>query len=114
MRNIISAPILAHYLYFEKKYKSRLMQSPCCLSALADWLNLSLRKLACMSWHLSPSQRRNSHIPPISLCVYVYPIQLTRERLGKNAATNTHETIKEFLEASFYMESVSYQRKVGD
>jgi hypothetical protein len=50
----------------------------------------------------------------------VYFINLSptaaRQGLGKNvtAATNTHATIEELLDASFFMRSVSYQRKVGD
>jgi hypothetical protein len=60
-----------------------------------------------------------------SVSLYVYPLIVARQRIGKNppiaarqrlgknatAATNTHETIKEFLEASFSMRSVSYQGK---
>jgi hypothetical protein len=51
-----------------------------------------------------------------SLCLYAYPFTVVRQRLGKNviAATNTHATIEEFLNASLSMQSVSYQRKVGD
>jgi hypothetical protein len=50
------------------------------------------------------------------VCLYVYPPLLDRQRLSKcvTAATNTHETIEESLDASFSMWSVSYQRKVGD
>jgi hypothetical protein len=45
----------------------------------------------------------------------VYPLIVAGKRLGKNvtAATNTHATIGELLEASFSMRSVSYQRKGG-
>jgi hypothetical protein len=42
---------------------------------------------------------------------------IARQRLGKNitAATNTHATIEELLEApSLSMRPVSYQREVGD
>jgi hypothetical protein len=51
-----------------------------------------------------------------SVCLYTYPHIVARQRLGKNviAATNTHATIEELLEASFSVRSVSYQRKVGD
>jgi hypothetical protein len=51
-----------------------------------------------------------------SVCLYVYPPVVARQRLGKDvaASTNTHEIIEELLEASFSMRSVSYQRKVGD
>jgi hypothetical protein len=38
-----------------------------------------------------------------------------RQRVGKNvtAATNTQATIESFLDASYSMPSVSYQRKAG-
>jgi hypothetical protein len=51
-----------------------------------------------------------------SMCIYVYPTMVARQRLGKDitAATNKHATIEEMLEASFYKRSVSYQRNVGD
>jgi hypothetical protein len=51
-----------------------------------------------------------------SVCLYVYPLIVARQRLGKNvtAATNTHATIEELLDASFSIRSVSYQRNVGD
>jgi hypothetical protein len=52
------------------------------------------------------------------VCVrYVYRRIVARQRLGKKnvtAATNTHATIEELLDASFSMPSVRYQRKVGD
>jgi hypothetical protein len=43
------------------------------------------------------------------VCLYVYPSIVARQGLGKNvtAATNTHVTIKEFLDVSFHMRSVS-------
>jgi hypothetical protein len=38
----------------------------------------------CISWHLSPSQRRTSWIPPISLCACMcIPPIVARQRLGK-------------------------------
>jgi hypothetical protein len=60
-----------------------------------------------------------------SVCLYMYPrivarqllgknpTNVTRQRLGKNftAATNTHGTIEELLDASFSMRPVSYQGK---
>jgi hypothetical protein len=51
-----------------------------------------------------------------SVCLYVYPPILDGERLSKyvRAATNTHETIEELLDASFSMRSLSYQGKVGN
>jgi hypothetical protein len=48
-----------------------------------------------ISWHLRPSQRRTSFIPPISQCVSMCsPTVVSRQRLDKNAAaaTNTHVT----------------------
>jgi hypothetical protein len=49
-----------------------------------------------------------------SVCLYMYPLIVAREQLGKNviAATNTHATIQELLDASFSMLSVLYKRKV--
>jgi hypothetical protein len=48
-----------------------------------------------------------------SVCLYLYPAIVARQRLGKNitAATNTHATIEELLDASFSMLSVSYEGK---
>jgi hypothetical protein len=59
------------------------------------------------------------------VCVFVYPLIVTRQRIGKNppiiarqrvgrnvtAVTNTHTTIEELLDASFSMWPVSYQGK---
>jgi hypothetical protein len=49
-----------------------------------------------------------------SVCMYVYPSVVARQRLGKNvtAATNTHAPIEELLDASFSIRSMSCQRKV--
>jgi hypothetical protein len=57
---------------------------------------------------INPSQQ--------SVCLYLYSTIVARQRLGKNiiSATNIHTIIKELLEASFSVQSVSYQRKVGD
>jgi hypothetical protein len=51
-----------------------------------------------------------------SVCLYVYPSTVARQRLAKSftIATNTHATVEELLESSFSMLSVSYQRKVDD
>jgi hypothetical protein len=50
-----------------------------------------------------------------SVCLYVYPVIVARQRLGKKvtAATNTHTTIEGLFEATFSMRSMSYQRKIG-
>jgi hypothetical protein len=51
-----------------------------------------------------------------SVCLYVYLPIVARQRLGKSvtAATNTHATVEELLDATLSMRSVLYQRKVGD
>jgi hypothetical protein len=48
--------------------------------------------------------------------LYVYPTIVAKQRLRKTvaAATNTHATTEELLDASFSMRSVSRQRKVED
>jgi hypothetical protein len=48
-----------------------------------------------------------------SVCLYVYPPLLARQRLGKNVTVtmNTYATIEELLDVSFSMRSVSYQGK---
>jgi hypothetical protein len=48
-----------------------------------------------------------------SVCLYVYPLIVARQRLGKNitAETNTQVTIEELLDASFSIWPVSYQGK---
>jgi hypothetical protein len=50
-----------------------------------------------------------------SVCLYVYPLIVAKQRLGRRilAATNTH-VIEELLDESFPMSSVSYQRKADD
>jgi hypothetical protein len=47
-----------------------------------------------------------------SVCQYVYPPIVARQRLGKNvtAATDTHTKIEEFWDASFY---AAHSRKTG-
>jgi hypothetical protein len=51
-----------------------------------------------------------------SVCLYLYPSIVALQRFGKNvtAATNTHVTIEELLDALFSIWSVSYQKKIGD
>jgi hypothetical protein len=62
------------------------------------------------------------------VCLYVNPLIIARQRLGKNpptvsrqglgknitAATKTRATIEKFLDASFSMRFVHYQRNAGD
>jgi hypothetical protein len=61
-----------------------------------------------MAHFINPSQQ--------SVCLYAYLRIVARQRLGEKvtAAMITHATIKEFLDASFYMLSVSYQMKGGN
>jgi hypothetical protein len=51
-----------------------------------------------------------------SVCLYVYPPIVIRQRLGKNvtAATNKNATLDKLLDESFSMRSVSYQKNVDD
>jgi hypothetical protein len=51
-----------------------------------------------------------------SVCLFVYPLIVARQRPSKNdtAATNKHATVAELLDASCSMRSVSYQSKVGE
>jgi Flp pilus assembly protein TadB len=46
----------------------------------------------------------------------MYIPNVARQRLGENvtAATNTQAAIAQLLDVSFFMRSVSYQRKAGD
>jgi hypothetical protein len=57
-----------------------------------------------------------AHDPISSICVYVYPPIVDRQLLGikVTAATNTQIRTEELFDAAFSMESVSYQKKVGD
>jgi hypothetical protein len=47
---------------------------------------------------------------------YVHPPIIARQQLGKivNAATNTRVTTELFLDASFFIQSTLYERKVGN
>jgi hypothetical protein len=63
-----------------------------------ECLNQSPLNLWCISWQLSPSQRRTSWIPPISLCARMcIPLIVARQWLGKHVptATNTHNNRKD-------------------
>jgi hypothetical protein len=47
--------------------------------------------LLCRSWHLSPSQRRTSQIPPTSPCGRIWsPSTVARQRLGKEIPAAKH------------------------
>jgi hypothetical protein len=112
--------LLAYFSYFEKIKVGFCDHHALCETVppllTTEWLNQSLWILVCASWQLSRSQRHTSWSPSISQCVCVYSPIVASQRLGKNdtASTNTHEKIEEFLDASFSVRSVLYQRKVGD
>jgi hypothetical protein len=63
---------------------------------------------------VAPENRNSGARSDLSVCLYVYPI-VARQLHGKqvSAATNSQETIKELLDASFSVRFVSYQRKVN-
>jgi hypothetical protein len=99
------------------KNRSRLMRSPCCVPPLINvWMTepVFMKLGMCIKGPvpISTAYLLNPHHQ--SVCLYVYPSVVTRQRLGKivTAATNTHVTSL-LLNASFSMRSVSYQRKVG-
>jgi hypothetical protein len=50
-----------------------------------------------------------------SLYLYMCPLIVARQWIGKSitAATNTRVTIEQFLDASFSLPQVSYQKKAG-
>jgi hypothetical protein len=58
-----------------------------------------------------PSGVLHTSLPPVCVSVYVSPI-VAEQRFGRNvnAATNTHATIKELLDA-FSMRSVLYEKQ---
>jgi hypothetical protein len=49
------------------------------------------------------------------MCLYVYPLIVARQRLGRNvtAITNTQATIGKLLDLSFYDVARVIRRKVG-
>jgi hypothetical protein len=51
---------------------------------------------------MAPDPISTAYLVKQSVCLYAYPYIVARQRLGKNitAATNTHETIEELLDAS--------------
>jgi hypothetical protein len=97
-----------------KNNKTRRMRPPCCLciceshlQLLNAWTNLYENWYV---YHGSWAQLKavlHKSLPS----VYVYPLIVARQQLGKNV-TNTQATLEEFLDASFSMGFVSYQRRV--
>jgi hypothetical protein len=97
------------------------MLSLCLCNALPlnfEFLNQSLWNLAYAyhgTWaHLNSTI--NTFHPSVCVYVYVYDPVAASHRLGKNviAATNTHATIEELMDALLSMQSVSCEWKVGD
>jgi hypothetical protein len=78
------------------------MRSPCYLCC---YVYIMASDPISTAYFIYPSRR--------SVCLYVYPLNFARQRLGKNVtvATNTHLTIEKLLDASFSMLSLSYQGK---
>jgi hypothetical protein len=87
------------------------------LMKLGMYVYIMVPELISMAYFINPSHQ--------SVCLYVYPPSAARQELGKNpsivakqrlgknftAATNAHAITEELLDASFYMQSVSYQGK---
>jgi hypothetical protein len=97
---------LAYFPYFKKTRKYAYAISLLSVNhfpSILEWMDPSLWNLVCISRHLSPSQRRTSWFPPISLFLYVYPPFVARQHLGKNvtARTNIHAKIEQLVGASF-------------
>jgi hypothetical protein len=80
------------------------------------------------TWYVSTWAHLNGlykKIPPISMCLYMYPSNVVRQRLSKNplivdrqrlggnftAVTNTYATIEELMNASFSMRPEWYLGK---
>jgi hypothetical protein len=90
------------------------MRSSClcvCVSLLLafECLNQTSSNVVCISWHVSPPQRRTSEMPPINLCVCTLLCDGSKRTLPQH---DTHAIIEELLDESFYMWSVSYQMSV--
>jgi hypothetical protein len=97
--------------------KSRLMRSPCHLCLWIPptnfWMLQPIMKLGYVhhgTWaHLSGVLHKS--LPSVSVCICI-PI-VARQRLDKNVMAEM-KTHKRRIVSMFSMESVSYQRKVGD
>jgi hypothetical protein len=108
------------YIFFKKK-ESRLKNkssSSCCLTVCVlpyqhrnVWTNLL--KLAMHIMAPETSQRPASYISPLSLCLYMYTLSLLGNSLVKTLPRQwIYTTMDGLLEASFYIRSVSYERRV--
>jgi hypothetical protein len=109
---------IACFTYFGSQ--TRLMRSPCSLRVSESfhinfWMPQPVfMKLGTYIMAPEPISRAyfiNASHP--SVCLYLYPPIVARQRLCKNviAAAITHATIEELFDTSFSMRPVSYQRK---
>jgi hypothetical protein len=83
--------------------------------AINFWLSgPSLRNLVCVSLHLRPSQRL-LHKSSSSLCLYMYPPIVGRQRIGRHVpvATNTRNSERNFAGVVFYTIRVVWKRVCG-
>jgi hypothetical protein len=95
-----------------------LTRSPCCVSVY-PLINFSILKpifIKLGMYIMTPEPISTGNlIKPShrSVCLYVHPSIVARQRVGKNVTkeTNTHATMEEQLHASFSTRSVSYQGK---
>jgi hypothetical protein len=91
-------------------YSLKIRMCELCVSASPlltfEFRNQFLWNLVRITWHLSPSQRRTSLIPPISLCVYMcISPTITKQRLFKHvpAVTNTRNIRRIVGSVIFYV-----------
>jgi hypothetical protein len=97
---------LACFPYFEKIKIGLYYHHAVCVSTLLtfEYLNQSLSELDIHNVAPEPITRTYFISPPIGLCVCMCsPFIVARQRLGKDvtAATDTHGTLEELLDASF-------------
>jgi hypothetical protein len=99
------------YFYQNKENRLKIKVSLCGHHAEPIFMKLGTHIMATepisTAYFINPSN--------LSVCLYVYPLIVARQRLGRNvtAAMNTQATTEELLDASFTVRSVLYQRKAG-
>jgi hypothetical protein len=116
----ISETIWHRYQFFNQIslfWKNESTSSPRCLCvhvrvcALCQLLNCWTYVYD--TWYLYHDTGYFVNLSHQSVFLYVYPLLVARQRLGKNitAATNTHATIEELFDASFSVRCLSYQSR---
>jgi hypothetical protein len=108
--------------YFEKRNEVMLMLSSysLCLCVSPYQLLIGLTNLfETLYEYCSPEAISKAYFINTSnhsVCLHVYHPIFAGQRFGKlvTATRNTHTVIKELLEASFSIRSMTYQRKIGD